>query len=234
MNLIPTELNQRLANAIRHSVDADRFYIRGKTVFWRFVGIGLAMFGLGASAGLILYGYSFVSRNSYNTAELAAAFAKALADVQLKGSADGTVRLEPHEISLAQGQTISLDDSSRLLIDPSSKVRADGEITVEGPTISRSSPRSTAATPTIVNFTVFKSVSFNKGTVQTGWIFLTSAQRVPTQQYCYYTEEADTPGRNVMLDIGLDRSLDMPKTVPVGFDLAAAFSRCVWFNEDSP
>jgi hypothetical protein len=82
-----------------------------------------------------------------------------------------------------------------------------------------------------VNFTVFKSVPFDKGTVMTGWTFLTSAQRSPTAQFCYYTEESDfTPGRHMMLDIGTDEKLQPPKTVPNGFDLDGAFSKCVWFR----
>lgn len=236
MNLIPSELNRRLGDAVRYSVAADRFYIGGKAGFWRLVGIGVIMFGLGAATGFSFYGYSFVSRNSDNSRILASAFSKALADVKLKAIAAGTVHLEPREIALAQNQTISLDSSSRLLLDSSATVRADGEITIEGPTIS--SPQTTThltpLPPSIANFTVFKAFPFNKGTVQTGWIFLTSAQRSPTQQYCYYTEAADAPGRNVMLDIGLDGKLETPKTLPTGFDLASAFSRCIWFKDDGP
>jgi hypothetical protein len=122
-------------------------------------------------------------------------------------------------------------------LDPAARVLVDGEITVQGPSISvpQALPsRSPSSIPTIVNFTVFKSVPFDKGTVQTGWIFLTIAQRSPTRQYCYYTEGSDTPGRNVMLDIGSDEKLDTPKTLPNSFDLVAAFSKCVWFkSEDS-
>jgi hypothetical protein len=235
MNLIPTELNQRLANAVRYSVAADRFYIAGKATFWRLIGVGLFAFGLGAASGICFYGYSHVSRNSENLNSLSSAFAKALSEVRLQATAAGTVQLEPREIALAQGQTVSLDPSSRLLLDPSAKVLADGEITIQGPSFSppQGTPsRSTSSVPTIANFTVFKSVPFDKGAVQTGWIFLTSAQRSPTTQYCYYTEASDTPGRNVMLDIGADEKLETPKILPNSFEVAAAFSHCVWFRAE--
>jgi hypothetical protein len=237
MNLVPSNLNLRLAEFVRNSIASDLFRIGAKVGFWRLVGLGILLFGLGAATGLGFYGYSYLSRNLDNRRLLTAALSKALADVRLKARADGVVQLEPRAINLAGGQTISLDSSSRILLDQGAKVRADGEITIEGPVISVSptmmaNPKPTL--PPIVNFTVFKGIPFNKGTVQTGWIFLTSAQKSPTDQYCYYTEAADTPGRNVMLDIGENGNLEVPKPLPEGFDLAAAFSRCVWFQEDHP
>jgi hypothetical protein len=233
VNLIPTTLNRRLSEIVQNRIAADRFYISGKTRFWRLIGLGLIGLGVGASVGIGFYGYSYVSGKLESQDLLSSTFVKALSEVHLRATAQGTVALEPHEIVLASGQTISLDSNSRLLIDPSAKVRADGEIKIEGPTISvpqSVTTRSEPPIPTIVNFTVFKSVPFDNGTVQTGWIFLTSAQRAPTQQYCYYTEASDTPGRNVMLDIGTDGKLEAPKTIPNSFDLAAAFKSCVWFQ----
>jgi hypothetical protein len=235
MNLIPTELNQRLANALRYSVAADRFYIAGKAGFWRLVGVGLIAFGIGAAAGIGFYGYSYISRNSENLNSLSSIFSKALSEVRLRATAEGTVQLEPHELALAQGQTVSLDPNSRLLLDPSAKVLADGEIRIQGHSISlpQATPaRSASSIPTITNFTVFKSVPFDKGSVQTGWIFLTSAQRSPTDQYCYYTQASDTPGRNVTLDIGTNEKLEQPKILPDSFDVVAAFSNCVWFRTE--
>lgn len=234
MNIVPTELNQRLANIVRYSVDSDRSYIRGKSSFWRLVGLGLLMFGVGASIGAGCIGYSHVAKNTYNMKEFSSALSRALADAQLTAKADGIVKLEPHELALAKGQTLSLDTSSRVLLDPSAHVRADGDISVQGPTISMPQPpsnRSPAPIPNIANFTVFKAVKFETGFVQTGWIFLTSAQRFPTQQYCYYSEgSTDTPGRNVSLDIGLDEKQLTPKLAPKDLNLLSAFNHCIWFK----
>jgi hypothetical protein len=235
MHLIPTELNQRLADLVRNRVAAAGSLIAGRVYFWRFVGLGLIAFGIGASAGVAFYGYSYVSRNSDNITSLSAMFSKSLSEVRLRANAEGTVQLEPREIALAQGQAIALDPNSRLYLDPAARVLADGEITVQGPSVSLPQvvhSQSPSSIPTIVNFTVFKSVPFDKGTVQTGWVFLTSAQRSPTHQYCYYTEASDTPGRNVMLDIGADEKFEPPKTLPNDFDLVAAFSKCVWFKRE--
>jgi len=197
------------------------------------------MFGLGASTGIGLLGYSYVARNSYNLASLTSALSKVLSETQIRATAEGTVKIEPAEISLAKGQTVSLDPNARVLLDPRSMVAADGELRVQAPTISTpqpATPRSTAKVPTITNFTVFKSVGFDKGHVMTGWIFLTSAQRSPTTQYCYYTESADAPGLNISVDLGEDQ---VPAATKAGsgsksFDYSAAFAKCVWFKNASP
>ena len=235
MRLIPTELNQRLAGAVRYSVSADRFYIAGKAGFWRLVGVGLVAFAIGSALGLGFYGYSYVTQNSDRLDVLTSALSRALSEVRLQATAKGTVELQPSELSLAKGQTISLDPTSRVLLDPTAKVRADGEIQIQGPSISPpegSTPRRATA-PLITNFTVFKRVEFDKGQVWTGWKFLTSAQKSPTYQYCYYTETLEGSQFEPVVYFGVNEKLDPPKQVPKGFDMEAAFKKCVWFKRES-
>jgi hypothetical protein len=213
------------------------FYIFGKIGFWRAIGVGLIGLGIGSAVGLGFYGYSFVTRNDNNLDVLTVAFSKALSEVQLRGSADGTVKFEPHEIALSKGQTLSFDPASRLQLDPSAKVIADGEIKIQTPTISvpqSANPHSQATAPTITNFTIFKSVPFDKGAVQSGWKFLTSAQRSPTSQYCYYQETGDNPDVSVRIEVGVDEKIQASKSLSKSFDIAAAFSKCVWFKKDAP
>jgi hypothetical protein len=236
VNLLPTTLNQRLSKIVQYRIAADRLYIAGKSRFWRLVGIGLIGFGLGGAVGLGCYGYSFVARESDHQRILASALSKALSDAQLKATATGTVQLQPSELVLAKGQTVSLDSRSRVLLDPASKVLADGELRIQAPSISAPQTDSTKSVPrpsTITNFTVFKTVPFDKGAVQTGWVFLTSTQRAPTRQYCHYTESSsDTPGLDVTLSLGDDQKMDTLMK-PAGFDIEAAFNKCVWFKGDA-
>jgi len=97
-----------------------------------------------------------------------------------------------------------------------------------------STPRTKGIVPTLTNFTIFKSVPFEKGVVQTGWKFLTGAQRSPTTQYCYYQEAGDNPDVSVRIDIGLDEKIQQSKSISKSFDIAAAFSKCVWFRKGAP
>src|SRR5262249_1567275 len=133
--------------------------------------------------------------------------------------------------------TVSLEPNTRVLLDPSAKVFADGQLQVQAPSISMPrtpTPAPTPRTPMITNFEVFKSIPFDKGSVMTGWVFLTSTQRSPTHQHGYYTENRESPGLNIDIDIGTDGQLELPKTKPKDFDLEAAFNRCVWFQAENP
>jgi hypothetical protein len=168
---------------------------------------------------------------------LAAAFSKGLSDVQLKGNVVGTVDIQPHELRLANNQTIAFDESSHMRLDPSAKIFVEGEVKVQTPTVSvpqTVTPRTRTATPTITNFTIFKTVPFEKGSVQTGWMFLTSAQKSPTTQYCYYTESGENPDVSLRVEVGKDGQIEDKKNIPGGFDGPAAFSKCVWFRRDAP
>lgn len=234
MNIHPSKLNELLSSALRNRVASEMSYISGVAGFWRAVGIGFVGLGLGVAIGIAFYGYSFVTRNSNNAAALSQAFARALSDVQLSGVAEGVVKLEPNEISLAKGQEVSLDSGSRLLLDPLAKVLVEGEIKVQTPTVSvpQNIPRAASRNPAIANFTIFKSVPYEKGTILTGWKFLTSAQAAPTSQYCYYHERGDDPDIALQVEVGNDEIIATPKSGSKSIDLTAAFNRCVWFKRD--
>lgn len=238
MNIVPSDLNRRLAGALTYSVASERFYIAGKVGFWRLVGLGLIALGLGTTVGIGFVGYSYIRRNSDNFETLTAAFSKALANVQFQATAKGIIQLEPKEIHLAKGQIVSLEKESRVLIDPKSRILADGELRVQVPSVSVGQSASTSnqqssKIPVITNFTIFKTVIFGKGSVQTGWNFYASTQRSPSNQYCYYTEELTTPGDDFSIDIGLDRKPIKPATLPKDFDLDEAFAKCVWFRNEA-
>jgi hypothetical protein len=236
MKLFPTRLNQQLSESVQGKIAADMFYISGKAGFWRAIGLGFMGFGLGCAVGLGFFGYSFITRNSDNLDALSSVLSKALANVQLRATAVGAVDIQPHEISLAKGQTVSFDSNSHLLLDASAKILVDGEVRVQTPTISvpqSASPRSRSQTPTITNFTVFKSVPYEKGSIQTGWVFLTSAQKLPTSQYCYYTESGENPDVALKVDVGTDEKMETSNKLSNTFSIPAAFTRCVWFKRES-
>jgi hypothetical protein len=234
MNIVPTELNERLARSLRGRISAQNSLIFGKVGFWHLVGTGLVIFSLGLALGFGFYGYARIIHQSNDLNILSDLFSKKIAAIQLKATASGTVQLEPGSISLAEGPTVSLAPDSRVSLDPLATVKVTGDVSVQLPSISTlpvSTPRGPPATSLITNFTVFKSVEFGKGVVMTGWNFLTSAQRSPTHQYCYYTASLETPGLDVSLDIADDGELDAPANLPSGFDLNAAYSKCVWFKD---
>jgi hypothetical protein len=228
----PTTLNRNLSDVVEGRVAAELQHISGRVGFWRGVGVGLIGMAAGVAVGIACYGYSFVTRNSERMDQISTALSKALSDIHLTGTATGTVQIEPREIALAKDQTVSIDSTSRLHLDPGAKILADGDIRVQTPTVSvpiSNTPRAVTRVPTISNFTVFKSVPYEKGSVLTGWIFLTSAQQYPTNEYCYYTENLDAPDLSVKIDLGTDQRPEKITNAPKNFDASAAFDRCVWF-----
>lgn len=232
---IPTPLNRSLAEAISNRISAEMSAVSGRVGFWRVVGVGVLGFGLGVATGVGLYGYSFVTRTSSQLEVLSSTFQKALSVVDLHGSADGRVEVVSPELKLAKDATVVLDNDSRLLLDPGAKVAADGEIRVQLPSISapRSpTPKNALQAKTIANFTVFKSVPFEQGSVLTGWEFLTSAQERPTTQYCYYNERAENSDLAIRIDLATDGVPDATKVVPRAFDVTAAMAKCVWFRKE--
>jgi hypothetical protein len=211
MNIEPTDLNQRLADLTQNRIYADRHYVAAKASFWRLIGVGIIAFGVGATAGIILFGYSYIKGNSDNLGIFSSAFSKALSDIQLRAVAEGTVQIEPREIPLAKDQTVQLDSNAQMLLDPGATVLANGTMEIHPPSISNTPSaltRSESKIPNITNFTVFKGVPFESGRVMTGWKFLTSAQNYPTSQYCYYTESAETSGVDVIIDIAEDERMN--------------------------
>jgi hypothetical protein len=216
-------------------MSAELSVVSGRSAFWKSIGIGVLGFGAGMALGIGFYGYSFVTRSSSQLEVFSSAFQKTLSTIELHGTADGKIEVTSPELTLAKGGTVAFDSSSRLLLDPAAKVLADGEIRVQAPAISTPrtpTPKNPAQTKTIANFTVFKTVPFDQGDVLTGWIFLTSAQESPTQQYCYYNERSDNSDLAIRIDLATDGTPETNKTTPRAFDTAAALAKCVWFKKE--
>jgi hypothetical protein len=109
LSIPATEFNRRLLDLLRNSSSINEFLITSRVVFWRLVGLGTLAFGLGAAVGFAFWGYAHIVRNSINVTAVSKILAKGLEEARLAGVAEGTLQIDPHEISLAKGQTISLD-----------------------------------------------------------------------------------------------------------------------------
>src|ERR1700730_11955306 len=119
MNIIPTELNEDLAKALRGRISAEGSLIFGKVGFWHLAGAGLVIFGIGIAIGLGCYGYAQIMQKTGDLNILSSILSNSLSDVRLKATADGTVQIEPQNISLAEGQTVALASDSRVSLDRS-------------------------------------------------------------------------------------------------------------------
>ncbi|MET4374802.1 hypothetical protein ABIA99_007534 [Bradyrhizobium sp. LB12.1] len=236
MKILSSRLNANLANSLDGRISAELKYIAGQSFFRKSIGVGLAGLCGGLAVAAAFVGYSYVADSRTTADKIAAAISKSLSQVELRGQAVGNIDIHPSEIRLAPDQKVALSQDSRLKLDPSAKVKAEGSMRIQLPTISamsaQSTPKIAPKAQPITNYTIFKSVPFQTGTVSTGWRFLTSTQKEPTSQYCYFTERGDSSDVSFKIDIGDDGIMTKDK-VPPKFDLTSAFARCVWFRKDA-
>jgi hypothetical protein len=233
MKIVPSRLNAVLGNTLSARIGAETNLIESKQFFVKSVGLGFLGLGAGGALGAILYGYSYVSNARSTTEMLTSALTNSLSKIELHAQAVGNVDISPSELRIAPDQKISLSPQSRLKLDPNAKVLAEGSMRIQLPTVSAPAPapKSNARPPTINNFTIFKSVDFQTGKVITGWKFLTSTQKEPTSQYCYYNERGDNSDVAINITFAEDGAIKKDR-IPPKFDVETAFSKCVWFRRE--
>jgi hypothetical protein len=84
--------------------------------------------------------------------------------------------------------------------------------------------------PPFTNYTIFKSVSFGSGTVDTGWNFELSDPVHPTLQYCYYRQDF-AKGLGTKYVLSVDNSPRRPSALQkLSFDFDETLSNCIWFS----
>jgi hypothetical protein len=177
-----------------------------KVGFWRFIGIGFVGLGLGAAFGLDFW-IPYITRNSDNMNVLSSAFLRRF-EVRLRATAEGTVKLESMKFTLQKDKqfrwTIIL-----VFFGPGAKVIANGELTVRAPSFL---PQETSQRPhqRFRNYKLYgvQKVPFEKGVVWTGWKFLMSVQKYPTDQYCYYLEGSKQSIAEAIVSVGKDQKLE--------------------------
>jgi hypothetical protein len=81
MNLLQTDLNEKLAKSVSHRIVAERFFYFGRGGFWYLVGIGLVFFGIGTSVGFGFYGYSQILRHTDDITALSSILTESLSKV---------------------------------------------------------------------------------------------------------------------------------------------------------
>jgi hypothetical protein len=212
---------------------ADAQLEQAKTTLYRFGGMGVLVAMLGAGIGLACFGYSYVTDGRAQAQKMADAMVQALERAQLTTTGD---------VKLADGSTVGLAPGGQVMLAPNSAVRVDPSSTVKVPGILNPDTHSTTAPPpvqaaaspqnkVITQYTIFKTVAFDKGQVVTGWNFANSNQISPVLQYCYYSEQSGDLVQ-VRTELGANGAMMENLKPRPGVDLIAAFDNCVWFSGD--
>jgi hypothetical protein len=202
-----------------------------KTSLCRFGGAGLFAAMLGAGIGLACFGYSYVVDGRAQAQKMADAMVQALEKARL--TTTGEVRLaDGSSVALAPGGHVTLAPNSTVRVDPSSSVRITGSVIADArsPSIVPVIQTSPATeTKVVTQYTIFKTVAFEKGSVVTGWRFDNSNQTTPANQYCYYDEPANDK-THFRIDLGENGKMINNLKPRVSLDPTAAFGNCNWFR----
>lgn len=205
MEIPATPENRVLASAVNARIKSEARLLNARAGLYRLAGLGIACAFAGAGIGAALFGWTYARAPTVQADLVASAVARALEGLTLK--TEGTVKLDPEaRIGVARAETPT----------PTPDQLGAG---------ARPDSQATAAT----NFTVFKNVPFGQGQVVTGWNFASSQQKLPTHQYCYYSEQLDGTSK-VTIDLGENGNMVVGTQQRARIDMRAAYTNCVWFK----
>jgi hypothetical protein len=221
-----------LAAVLNSRLSADARVARALSFAWFFAGAGVAtlLTGLGLAAALV--GYSHLVSIESAATQSAKALAAALERAQVQTTVSGTMALAPDtELKLASRQTVRLAEGATVKLDPSSTIRVVGDVKMPQP-----SPRQLQAEVRVgdqlpfTSYTIFRSVAFGGGTVQTGWNFDLSDTTRPRYQHCSYVQSLmrGAQVKDVIAINGVARQ--PPANVRNSYDFEGATRNCIWFS----
>lgn len=78
----------------------------------------------------------------------------------------------------------------------------------------------------VTDFTVFKTVEFDKGSIVTGWRYASSEDVTPAYQFCYYSVSS-SEHTSVRYDFATDGVM-LPDALGLPINIEQAFANCVW------
>lgn len=196
------------------------------------IAISLALSGLGLALGF--YGYSHMLSVEPSAKQIATALTDALERAELKATVSGKMSLVPTDLHLAGDQKIRLEDGSVVKLDPNSSVRVIGDLKVDMPQPSKRQLQLDTTTANderpFTSYTIFKSVEYGSGAVETGWNFDLSDTTRPNSQFCYYRQDI-TKGVATKYILSVDDSPRRPTALQkLSFNFDEALSNCIWFS----
>jgi hypothetical protein len=194
---------------------AETTHMKSKAALPLLLGGSAFALCLGVGGGVALWGYSYITGNKVIAGQVAESVKAVLDTTTIHGTVSG-------EVGMKDG-IVRLDQSSAL-------VRVIGQapdMPRQQPEQVRQDERPASQAAVKTEFTVFKTVPFGAGEVESAWVYQSSAQQTPSEQYCQYLGPANA-GAYAVTILGRDGRIDLPATAPAGVDLRAAAALCDW------
>jgi hypothetical protein len=228
-----TAVNRAHADAINETMKrkaelakAGTTLIKSKASLPVLLGCSAFVLCAGVGGGVALWGYSYITGNKVIARQVAESVKEVLDTTTIHGTVsgevgmkDGIVRIDPNSALVRVIGQASPADMPRQLPE---QVRQD-----ERPRVAKAG--------VVTNYTVFKTVKFGAGEVQTGWMFKDGDQQRPSFQYCQYAQFTGNGTTQTNVDIGLNGHIALPPASPFpAVDLRAAYEAgCIWANDDA-
>jgi hypothetical protein len=223
-----------LAAALGSRLTAESRIATAVGFAWLCGGAAISLFLSGLGVAFALYGYSNTVSARPAAELIAEALTKALEGAELKTTVSGTMSLAPAELKLADHQKVRLEDGAVVKLDPNSSVRIIGDLKVDMPQPSKQqlqlSARAGSDEVPFTTYTIFTTVKFGSGAVETGWNFDLSDTVRPKFQFCYYRQDI-TKGLTTKYVLAVNDSPRRPGALQkLSFDFDSALSNCTWFS----
>lgn len=221
-----------LAAMINSRLAAETRVARAIGFGWLCGGAAIAFCLTGAGIACALYGYSYMISVGPVAEQVASALVKALENAELKTTIAGTMSLAPNsELKLVPGQSVKLAEGTTMRVDPNSSVRVIGNIKMPQPSAHQLQPHVMVGDELpFTTYTIFRSVTYGSGRVETGWNFDLSDTTRPRLQYCSYIQSI-AKGAQIKDVIAVNGvSHEPPALVRNSFNFEGAVANCIWFS----
>jgi hypothetical protein len=221
-----------LAAVINSRLAAEARVAKAMGFGWICGGVAIACCLSSVGLALALYGYSYMISVRPAAEQTAKALVEAIERAELKTTVSGTMSLSPNsELRLAAGQTIKLAEGTTVKLDPNSSVRVAGDIRMPQPSSRQLQPNAMSGDQLpFTSYTIFRSVAYGSGRVETGWNYDLSDTTRPRSQYCSYIQSIGK-GAQVKDMIAVNGFPRRPSPlVKISFDFDGAVANCMWFS----
>jgi hypothetical protein len=199
---------------------------------WLCGGVAIACCLSAAGFAIALYGYSYTISVEPAAEQTARALVKALERAELNTTVSGTMSIAPNtQLTLAPGQTVKLLEGTTVKLDPNSTVRVVGDVKFPQPSNRQLQPKLMNGDQLpFTTYTIFRSVKYGSGYVQTGWSFDLSDTTRPKYQACSYIQSI-TNSAQVKDLIAINGTPQRPPpSAKLTFDFNGAVANCTWFS----
>jgi hypothetical protein len=221
-----------IAAVINSRLAAEARVAKAISFGWLCGGAAIACCLASLGLALALYGYSYMISVKPAAELTAKALVEALEKADLKTTVSGTMSLSPSsQLTLASGQTVKLAEGTTVKLDPNSSVRVAGDIKMPQPSNHQLQPNTMSGDRLpFTTYTIFRSVPYGAGRVETGWNFALSDTTRPRSQYCSYIQTIGQ-GTRVQDVIAVNGYPRRPSPlVKTSFDFDGALANCIWFS----